>query len=113
MLVDPVERAADHILRVVAEFLVDGYRRIAREFGALGAHPMVVPEVLGVHLVVGEMVERTQQHAAPGVEGHASGEVRMADDELRDRAHFRLGRGKRPASELLEFLTPVCRKISI
>ena len=52
VLVDPVERAADHRFRVIAELVIDGDRRIAGQLGALAPGRLVEPEILGVHLVV-------------------------------------------------------------
>ncbi len=113
VLVDPVERAADHLLRVVAEFVEDRDRRIAGELRPLGADLLVVPQVLGMHLGIGEMIERAQQHAAPRVERHAAGDVGMPDDEIGDRAHLGLRRWIGAGAELLEFLPPIGRKIAI
>ena len=113
VLVDPVERAADHRLRVIAEFVIDGDRRIAGELGALAARRLVEPQVLGVHLVVRHVLERPQQHAAPRVERRAAGDVRMTNDEIDDGADLRLRRRIRTGAQLLEFLAPACREIAV
>jgi hypothetical protein len=55
---------------VVAKLLVDRNGRIARELGALVAGAAIVPEVFRVHLLVAQVVERTQQHPGPGMKGH-------------------------------------------
>ena len=52
MIVDPVEGAADDLLRVIAELMVDVDIRIARDFSPFGADLLVMPEILGVHLRV-------------------------------------------------------------
>src|SRR5438309_7608887 len=59
------------------------------------------------------MLEGTQQDAAPRVEARAAGEVRTADDEVDDGAHFGLRRRIRSGAELLEFLPPTRREIPI
>ena len=66
-----------------------------------------------MHLVVGLMLEGAQQHAAPGVERRAAGDVGVAGDERHDGAHFRFRDGKRPGPELLEFLPPARREIAV
>src|SRR5437867_1908946 len=68
MIVDPVERPADHLLWVVTEFMVDGNARVAGELAAFGADLLKLPQIFGVHLGIGQMIERPQQDAAPGVE---------------------------------------------
>ena len=52
VVVDPVERAANDLLRVIAELMVDGDIRIPRDFSPFGADLLVMPEILGVHLRV-------------------------------------------------------------
>ena len=113
MLVDPVESSADHRLRVIAELVIDGNRRIAGELGALASRRLVEPQVLGVHLVVRQVLERTQQYAAPRVERRAAGDVRMADDEVDDGANLRFRRRIRSRTLLLEFLPPARREIAV
>ena len=79
----------------------------------LRARRLVDPQVFGVHLVVRQVLERPQQHAAPRVERRAAGDVRMADDEVDDGADFRLRRRVRTGAELLEFLPPARREIAV
>src|SRR6266571_7240764 len=57
VVIDPIEGAADDLLRVISELVVDGDARIAGELGALRAHALIVPEILGMHLSVGQMIE--------------------------------------------------------
>ena len=66
-----------------------------------------------MHLLVGLMLERPQQHAAPRVKARAAGEVRMADDEVDDRPHFGLRCRVRTGAELFELLAPTGREIPI
>ena len=92
---------------MVAKVVIDGDVRIAGELGALLADGLVDPEILGVHRVVGFVLERPQQHAAPCVKRGAAGEVRVPGDEVDDRAHFRLRRRIGTGIELLELLSPL------
>mgnify|MGYP003694476335 CR=1 FL=1 len=73
VIVNPVEGAADDLFRVVAKLVIDGDVGIAGDLGPLSADLLKMPEVLGVHFGVGKMIERTQQHAAPGVKRDAAG----------------------------------------
>ena len=66
-----------------------------------------------MHFGVGQMVEGTQQHAAPGMKSDSAADVRMPDDEFGDRADFRLRGREGTGAELLEFLTPIAWEISI
>ena len=72
-----------------------------------------MPQVLGVHLVVGQVLERPQQHAAPGVERGAAGDVGVTRDEVDDRAHLGLGGRIRSRAQLLELLAPARREIAV
>ncbi len=109
----PQERRADDRLRVVAKIVMDGNGRIAGQLGALLPDGLVNPQVFGRHRVVGLVVEGTQQHAAPRMEGGAAGDVRVARDEVDDGTDFRLRRGIRAGAHLLEFLAPGPGKITI
>jgi hypothetical protein len=72
-----------------------------------------MPEILGVHIGIGQMIERAKQHAGPGVKRHPPADVRMLADEFRDRANLGFGRRKRTGPELLVFLSPIPRKITV
>src|ERR1700751_3969220 len=113
MVVDPVERTADHLLGGIAKLVIDGDVGIAGQLGSLRADSLVMPEVLGVHLGVGQMIEGPQKDAGPGVKGHPAGDVRMADHEFDYRTHLGLRGWKTARPQLLELLTPIPRKVSI
>src|SRR5437667_3767697 len=113
MIVDPVERPADHLLWVVTEFMVDGNIRVPGELAAFGADLLKLPQIFCMHLGIGQMIERAQQDAAPGMERDASGYVRMANDELGNGPYFRFRGGKWPGAQLLVFLAPISGKVAI
>ena len=113
VIVDPVERAADDLLRVITELVIDGDVRVAGKLAALRADALVVPEILGVHLRVRQMIERTQQHAAPGMERDTPHDVGMTDDEIGHRPDLGLRGREGPSPELLILLPPIARKIAI
>ncbi len=113
VLVDPVEAARDHLLRVVLEVVEDGDVRIARELGRLLAEELVEPQVLGRHVLVGLAREGPQDDAAVRVEAHAGADVRVLHDEVDHRAHLGL-RGRIGAgAQLLEFLPPSRGKVAV
>jgi hypothetical protein len=107
VIVNPVEGAADDLFRVVAKLVIDGDVGITGDLRSLGADLLEVPEVLGVHFGVGKMIERAQQHAAPGVKRNPAADVRMGADEFGDGANLGLGGRKRAGAELLVFLPPI------
>src|ERR1700728_349439 len=61
VLVDPVERDGNELIRVVLEVVPDRNRRVSREFLALPALCLVGPQILRDHLVVRLGSQGTQQ----------------------------------------------------
>ena len=113
VLVDPVLRAGDDLLRVVLEVVVDADGRVAGELGAQRAQALVDPQVLGRHVVVALRAHRPQDHAAVRVEADGRADVRVLDDEVDHRPHLGLAGRVRAGAALLELLPPVGREVAV
>ena len=113
VLVDPVLRAGDHFLRVVAELMPDAGRRVAGVLGAERAEAFEGPQVLGHHVVVAHRAHRPQDHTAVGVVADGGADVRVLQDEVDHRLDLGLARRIVAGAELLEFLPPEGREIAV
>ena len=113
VVINPVKAAGCDLFGVVAELLVGADGRVAGQLGALGALRLEHPQVFGRHVHIGVAGKRPQQHAAPGVKGHAAGDVAVPRDEVHHRTHLGLRGGVRAGAQLLELLAPLRRKIAV
>ena len=105
-----IEIAGDDFLRVVAEIVVGGNRRIAGDPGAVLADLLVGPQVFRRHLLIGKVGVRPQQDAAVGVKGDGAGDVRMPRDESGDGGDLRFRGGEGTGAGLFVLGTPVRRE---
>ena len=113
MLVNPIERPADHVLRVIAELVECADRRVAGNGLAFFALFLISPQIFSGHFSVCKRRERTQQHTAPGMKRKAAGNVLMMGNEVHHCTNFRLGSGIRAGAELFMFLPPARGEIAV
>ena len=95
-----------HLARVVAKAVEDRGVAVARELLAACADLFICPQVFNRHRVVGLVAERAQNRATEGVVGDAATHIRVAREELDNRACFGLAQWIRPRALLLAFGCP-------
>ena len=107
------EVAVQRLVGLVEELLVARHRRIA---GVLG-HPRLElaedREVLLVHLRVGRVAERPDEHAAERVEVEPREDLGMRGRELDDAARLGLARRERAGADLLVAGRPRPREVAV
>ena len=113
VVVNPVKAAGGDLFGVVAELFKGADGRVASELSALGALRLEHPQVFGRHIHIGMAGKRPQQHAAPGVEGDAAGDVGVPGDEIHHAAHLGLRGRVGPGAQLFKLLAPLRRKIAV
>ena len=107
------EVAVQRLLGLVEELVEAAHRRVARVLGHPRLDLLVDREIHRVHLGVGLVAERPDEHAAEGVQVEPREDVRVAGREFHDRA--RLGRAARimPRADLLLLRRPRVREIPV
>ena len=105
--------AAQGLFRLVEELVVAGHRCVPRVLGQPGLDLPEDREVGLVHLVVGLVAERTDQHAAERVQVEPRDDVRMARGELHHRARLRRAARVVPGADLLGIRRPLVREVAV
>ena len=113
LCVEPILRASNNFLWVIFELVKHADRRVARELFALLALRLEYPQILRWHIVIGFGAERSQQHAAPGMEKEPAANVAMVVDELHASAYFWLTGREIAGTQLLTFSSPFFGKVAI
>ncbi len=112
VLVGPVVGRPTHRLgRVPREVLVHRMRRVPGEFGADRPQLFPRPHVAGREFRVGHGRRRSQDHAATGVEGVETADVRSSDDRPDERVD--LGFGQRMITGAGHLRSPTGRVVAV
>ena len=107
------EVTTQRLVGLVEELVVTRHRGVP---GVLG-HPRldlaVDREILGIHLGVGRVAERADQHAAERVEVEPGEDLGVRGDELDHAARLGLAGGERPGADLLVPGRPRPREVAV
>ena len=114
VVVDPiVKTAGDHFFGMVLEFMEDRYVAIAGQVCADLADFLVVPEIVGFHIVVGFGAEGAQNHPAVGVVGDCQVNVGMFHHEVDHGFDLWLGGGVGTCAALFAFGAPFEGEVAV
>ena len=105
--------AVQRLVGFVEKFVEAADAGIARVFGEPGLHLLVDGQVAWVHLAVGLVAQRADQHAAKGVQVQPHHDVGVLGGELDHRARFRCAAWVRASSGLLRLRCPEIREVAV